>query len=89
MNATKTKEEPGALRIWMKVFEDSLSLLINEYKDHELLELILFKLPWFNPTTTHGHNFKSYIRFVLALIPFDVSYLNKVLKDIFSKGLLQ
>lgn len=51
MNA---KEDPKALRIWAKVFLDSLCIIINDFNDMELLELLVFKLPWFLPTTTHG-----------------------------------
>jgi len=48
------KEEANSLRIWLKVFVDTMSVLIDDFKDYELLELLIFKLPWFSPTTTHG-----------------------------------
>lgn len=67
------KEEPAALRIWMSVFTSSLTELVDVYKDSELLELILFKLPWFLPTTTHGQNFDAFAQFCLALFQRDVS----------------
>lgn len=42
-----TKEEASSLRIWIKVFIDTMSILIDDFKDYELLELLIFKLPWF------------------------------------------
>ncbi|CDW86819.1 UNKNOWN [Stylonychia lemnae] len=84
------KEESQALRIWVKVFLETITNIIHEYQDHELLELLVFKLPWFTPTTTHGQNFNSYIRLCLAVFPHDVSYIHKVIKHIFSPhGLFQ
>jgi hypothetical protein len=72
------------LRLWTRVFLESLSKIIHEYNDKELLELILFKLPWFVPATTHGQSFNSYLRLVMAVLPHDVSYIHKVIIHIFS-----
>jgi hypothetical protein len=69
------KEEPAALRIWMRVFMDSLPLIIDDFKDYELLELLLFKLPWFHPTTTHGQNIHCFIKLTMAVLPRCISYL--------------
>ena len=81
MNA---KEDPKTLRLWVKVFLESLSKIIHEFNDKELLELIVFKLPWFIPTTTHGQSFNSFLRLVMAVLPHDVSYIHKVINHIFS-----
>lgn len=70
------KEEPRALRIWTRVFMDSLSLIIDHYKDYELLELFIFKLPWFKPTTTHGLFFDCFSKYALALFSLDFSYIH-------------
>jgi len=87
MNA---KEDPKTLRVWVKVFLESISKIIHEYNDKELLELLVFKLPWFIPTTTHGQNFNSFLRLVMAVLPHDVSYIHKVINHIFSShGLFQ
>lgn len=87
MNA---KEDPKTLRVWVKVFLESISKIIHEYNDKELLELIVFKLPWFIPTTTHGQNFNSFLRLVMAVLPHDVSYIHKIINHIFSShGLFQ
>ncbi len=87
MNA---KEDPKTLRLWVKVFLESLSKIIHEFNDKELLELIVFKLPWFIPTTTHGQSFNSFLRLVMAVLPHDVSYIHKVINHIFSShGLFQ
>jgi len=83
-------ENNKQLRIWVRVFLESLSKIIHEYNEKELVELILFKLPWFIPTTTHGQSFNSYLRLVLAVLPHDVSYIHKVINHIFSsQGLFQ
>lgn len=81
MNA---KEDPKTLRVWVKVFLESLSKIIHEYNDSELLELLVFKLPWFIPTATHGQNFNSFMVLVKAIVPHDVSYIHKVINHIFS-----
>eukprot|EP00347_Sterkiella_histriomuscorum_P009398 403341366 len=84
------KEDSQALRIWVKVFLETITNIIHDYQDSELLELIVFKLPWFTPTTTHGQNFNSFMRLCLAIFPHDVSYIHKVIKHIFSPhGLFQ
>lgn len=84
------KEDPRSLRLWVKVFLESLSKIIHDYNDSELLELIVFKLPWFVSTTTHGQNFNSFLRLVMAVLPHDVSYIPKVINHIFSShGLFQ
>jgi hypothetical protein len=69
------KEEPRALRIWTRVFVDSVSLITDSYKDYELLELFMFKLPWFKPTTTHGLFFDFFAKYALALFAVDPSYI--------------
>jgi hypothetical protein len=52
MNA---KEETSRnLRIWVKVFLETLSKMIHEYHEKDLVELFVFKLPWFVPSTAHG-----------------------------------
>ena len=87
MNA---REDAKALRLWVRVFTESISKIIHEYNDRELLELLIFKLPWFNATTTHGQNFSSFLRLVMAVLPHDVSYIHKVINHIFSsQGLFQ
>ena len=84
------KEDPKTLRVWVKVFLDSLSKIIHDYNDIELLELLVFKLPWFIPTTAHGQSFNSFLRLVMAVLPHDVSYIHKVINHIFSPhGLFQ
>lgn len=87
MNA---KEDPKSLRLWVKVFLESISKIIHEYNDKELMELLVFTLPWFLPTTTHGQSFNSFLRLVMAVLPHDVSYIHKVINHIFSSnGLFQ
>lgn len=84
------KEEPLALRIWLKVFSETISLTIHQFRDTEFLELLVFKLPWFISSTTHGQNFHLFVRLVLTVFPHDVSYINRVIKHIFSPhGLFQ
>jgi hypothetical protein len=52
MNA---KEETSRnIRIWVKVFLETLSKMIHEYHEKDLVELFVFKLPWFVPSTAHG-----------------------------------
>ena len=52
MNA---KEETSRnLRIWVKVFLETLSKMIHEYHEKDLVELFVFKLPGFVPSTAHG-----------------------------------
>jgi hypothetical protein len=83
-------ESTTNLRVWTRVFLESLSKIIHEYNDKELMELIVFKLPWFLPTTTHGQSFNSYLRLVMAVLPHDVSYIHKVINHVFSsQGLFQ
>jgi len=78
------------LRIWVKVFLETLSKMIHEFHEKELVELFVFKLPWFIPTTTHGQSFNSFLRVALAIVPHDVSYIHKVINHIFSSnGLFQ
>lgn len=85
-----SKEEPRSLRTWVKVFIDCLPKIVHDYCDNELLELIIFKLPWFIPTTSHGQNFNSFLRLVMAVLPHDVTYIHKVINHIFStQGLFQ
>lgn len=88
MNAKN--ESTRDLRIWVKVFLETLSKMIHEFHERELVELFVFKLPWFIPTTTHGQSFNSFLRVALAIVPHDVSYIHKVINHIFSSnGLFQ
>jgi hypothetical protein len=83
MNATVDSSE---LKLWVKVFLENNSC----YKDSELIELLLFKLPWFTSTTIHGQNFNCFLRLVLAILPHDVSFIPKVINYVFSsQGLFQ
>ena len=38
--------ESRTLRIWMKAFIEMMPTIIKEYKDAELVDLLLFQLPW-------------------------------------------
>ena len=71
----------------MKVFLRSLTNIILKFKDHEFLELILFKLPWFNPTLAHGQNFPCFAQLALAVFPHDVTYISKVVAHVLSPSL--
>ncbi len=42
----KANSEPRKLRLWVKVFLRSLSLIFDTYNDLEIVDLLLFKLPW-------------------------------------------
>ena len=53
----KSEDSGLSLRLWIRVFINLLATIIHVYQDYELLELLVFKLPWFQPTTTHGQNF--------------------------------
>jgi hypothetical protein len=35
-----------ALRVWIKAFLESLSAIVLDYKEQEIVEMLLFKLPW-------------------------------------------
>ena len=65
MNA---KEDPKSLRLWVKAFLESIPKIIHEYNNKELLELLVFTLPWFIPTTTHGQSFNSFLRLFMAVL---------------------
>jgi hypothetical protein len=69
--------DAGSLRTWIKVVIEVVSLIVNDYKDHEFLDLLLIKLPWFNNSTTHGQNFHCFVKLALAVFPHDVSYIEK------------
>lgn len=43
---TKANCEQRDLRLWAKAFIESMPAIIGEYKDDELVALVLFKLPW-------------------------------------------
>jgi hypothetical protein len=79
-------ENSRNLRIWVKVFLEMLPKLIHEYQEKELVDLFVFKLPWFVPSTSHGQNFNSFLRLALAVLPHDVSYIHKVINHIFSSN---
>ena len=34
------------LRLWIKAFLELMPTIVNEFKDNELVDLLLFKLPW-------------------------------------------
>lgn len=38
--------ESRALRLWVKAFLELMPAIVKEYKDAELVELLLFQLPW-------------------------------------------
>lgn len=82
--------DPQELKLWVRVFLESMSKIIHDYKDSEFIELLLLKLPWFTSTTTHGRNFNHFLRLVLAVLPHDVSFIPKVINYVFSsQGLFQ
>ncbi len=65
-----SKEEPAALTIWIEVFMANLNLIIHKYKDFELIDLLLLKLPWFNEATAHGKCFTGFEQFAFAVFPY-------------------
>lgn len=38
--------EPRFLRLWMKAFLETLPQIILDFKDTELVDLLMFTLPW-------------------------------------------
>lgn len=45
-NFTKANCNERVLRLWIKAFLEMMPTIVEEYKDNELLDLLLFKLPW-------------------------------------------
>lgn len=43
---TKANCNERVLRLWVKAFLELMPTIVNEYKDSELVDLVLFKLPW-------------------------------------------
>jgi hypothetical protein len=78
------KEEPRALKIWTSVLIDNISIIMHTYKDYELLELLLFNLPWFQPNTSHADHFSCYMRLCKSIFPHDSNFIPKVVKHVFS-----
>ena len=73
--------EARLLREWFPVFTSCLTEIFN---DREFLELLVFKLPWFLPTTTHGQSFHLYMRLLMAMLPRDISFIHNVINHFFS-----
>ena len=43
---TKANCNERVLRLWTKAFLQKMPTIVKEFGDHELIELLLFKLPW-------------------------------------------
>ena len=43
---TKANCDQRSLRIWVKAFIELMPVITKEYKDQELIDLLLFQLPW-------------------------------------------
>lgn len=41
-----SKLEGRSLRLWIKAFLESIDDIVIKHRDHELVDLLLYKLPW-------------------------------------------
>ena len=54
-----SKLEGRSLRLWVKAFLESINEIVTKHKDHELVDLLLYKLPWLCHGLRQGTRIKA------------------------------